>query len=184
MDNFLNLIKSLVQVPDRFNPVAQTKAVMSMPQPQAQSYRQQVEKTVPRLSTSPQNMTNPYAMIGAQTINALPNSVSGLAKLPGARTPGQFASDAWNMAQAPLAAATLTARPQAPQPAFQPNLSPMNHSDLAEKLAGWQPGVKANFDYALLTRNANLVKQLLPQVPKAYLSSFAQQIGTILGSGA
>lgn len=44
----------------------------------------------------------------------------------------------------------------------------------------WKPGTKAIFDNALLTKNATIVQEMLPSVPKEYQSLFSKEISHVL----
>lgn len=53
---------------------------------------------------------------------------------------------------------------------------PNAYAKLTEK-SGWvSDALKSKFDYAVLTKDANTVKQLLPQIPPHYADSMGQQI--------
>lgn len=78
------------QTGSRFNPLAQARAVMGMNPQMAQSYRQQVDQTVPKADFG----DVPVASGLAEGIaNGIPNAVAGMAKLPAARTFQQGAGD-------------------------------------------------------------------------------------------
>lgn len=49
-----------------------------------------------------------------------------------------------------------------------------------EAEAGWGPGMKANFDEALSSGDANAIHKMLPEVPDAYKFKFADKINGIL----
>lgn len=51
---------------------------------------------------------------------------------------------------------------------------------MAERAGGWQPGMRAQFDTALLTKDSNVLAKLLPMVPVEYKARFATEIANIL----
>lgn len=52
---------------------------------------------------------------------------------------------------------------------------------LLEQATGWNPGSKAQFDYAMLTNDKATVKKMLPGVPTEYKVKFADKILSITG---
>ncbi len=55
---------------------------------------------------------------------------------------------------------------------------------MLEKGTGWQPGMKAQFDSALHTGNAEAVKSMLPQVPPEYAQRFSNEINKLVPSSS
>lgn len=51
---------------------------------------------------------------------------------------------------------------------------------IIEKRGGWEHGMRAKFDKALLEKNAAEVKRLLPRVPQEYLKRFSERISKLL----
>src|SRR3990167_2276956 len=51
---------------------------------------------------------------------------------------------------------------------------------IIEKTGGWEPGMRVKFDTALLKKNTEEIKRLLPKVPQEYLTRFKDQISKIL----
>jgi hypothetical protein len=58
----------------------------------------------------------------------------------------------------------------------------MTNESLLETVGGWGQGMRTKFDMALLMKDANTVKALLPQVPPDYAARFAPEIAKILGT--
>ena len=50
---------------------------------------------------------------------------------------------------------------------------------LSENAGGWSKGTKTRFDTALRAKNAKVVQELLPQVPKDYATRFAKEIKSL-----
>lgn len=119
----------------RFNPVAQTRALMSAPAPVAQQFRQQANRMTPKIDVSrllppPSSLTPKFgtwqygvlnAMSKAQPLaagivneplNAIAGAPFGLAKLPSARTKQQALADVAQFAQGPLAYAGMRIAPK------------------------------------------------------------------------
>lgn len=181
------------QTASRFNPIAQLQAVRGMNPQMANQYRQQVDRTIPNADFGNVPVASGLA---EGVVNAIPNAVGGMTKLPAARTPWQGIGDIANIAGGAVEGAGLlhagvsgvNALSQNPQwvnnqvGAIQPNLSPaqqmmqlhqahpeLTNEQLTDQLAGWKPGIRKAFDYAVLTKDFNTVKQLLPHVPENYL---------------
>lgn len=55
-------------------------------------------------------------------------------------------------------------------------------SKSTESGRAWLPGIKKQFDTALLKGDANKIRELLPQVPESYATKFADKISKILSS--
>jgi hypothetical protein len=55
--------------------------------------------------------------------------------------------------------------------------------DDVERAAGWKGGdaMKAKFDNALLSKNKDVIKEMLPDVPPYYKSRFADEIKNVVG---
>lgn len=73
--------------------------------------------------------------------------------------------------------------PVSTQPSSYSN--PNNQStieQMGENAGGWQtPGLKAQFDMAMFTKDASTLTKLLPHVPADYAAKFASNISNILG---
>jgi hypothetical protein len=54
---------------------------------------------------------------------------------------------------------------------------------LIEMEGGWQKGLRAKFDRALLTNDIKEIKRLLPDVPTEYKARFASELTELLGKG-
>lgn len=84
----------------KLNPIKQIQAIRGMSEPQAQYYRNLVDKQVPRVPIPGfiQNY-NPItnSLVGG-AVNAIPNAVAGAAKLPAYVGPWQTAGDVANIA--------------------------------------------------------------------------------------
>lgn len=55
---------------------------------------------------------------------------------------------------------------------------------IIDEAEGWQPGVKAKFDRALMDGDKTVVQKLLPKVPEEYKVKFAKNIQSALGGDA
>lgn len=73
---------------------------------------------------------------------------------------------------------------------FQPGMAdlgaavgPTNPSieQIIEQKGGWQPGMRQAFDTALMNKDANTIRSLLPQVPPEYAQRFSAEISNALG---
>lgn len=102
----------------------------------------------------------------------------------------QFNTDIDAMSSSPISGDRLNLSPSfdrvkamavPPQYQFKSNLG-SNVSDISEFNAGWPAGIKSQFDYALLTKNAPVLKQLLPLAPPNYIRSIAPQVNQVLGA--
>lgn len=194
---------------DRWNPITQVQSVLGMNPQMAQSYRQQVDKTVPRA-----DFGNAPVLSGlAEGIaNAIPNAVAGAARLPAARTLGQGAGDVFDVGVGALQGAGLVDAGKAGLSALARNpdwltnqrggmdlsynYSPEGNlqsvkpkpqltlEQLTEKASGWNPGDRVKFDTALLTNDTKTLKALLPRVPEEYLKNrFGPQLYDLLLKG-
>lgn len=54
---------------------------------------------------------------------------------------------------------------------------------ILESGAGWKPGMKKDFDYALLNRDKNAVQKMISDVPKEYQKRFSTEIQSLLPEG-
>jgi hypothetical protein len=57
---------------------------------------------------------------------------------------------------------------------------PNNSNEINDKAGGWQTGLKEQFDYAMLKKDAPTIEKLLPQVPHEYKERFADEIEKII----
>lgn len=51
---------------------------------------------------------------------------------------------------------------------------------IIERKGGWVPGMRKQFDEALMSKDSALVKKLLPDVPKDYATRFSTEINSVL----
>lgn len=49
-----------------------------------------------------------------------------------------------------------------------------------EQAEGWRPGMKQQFDMAMLMKNGAAIRQMLPQIPPAYAAKFANEIRSLI----
>jgi hypothetical protein len=76
------------------------------------------------------------------------------------------------------------AQPEARQlPSSQESKVPAKGTieQITEQKGGWNPGDRVRFDTAMLEKDAQTVKQMLPVVPKEYQQRFSKEIASLVG---
>jgi len=90
-----------------------------------------------------------------------------------------------NFPQLPAASkdihAAMTPQPPAGPP-IRPNVKPMSAEQMIETSGDWKPGVRAEFDKALMHGSPAQVKALLKDVPVAYQKTFKAEIAKKLAA--
>lgn len=61
------------------------------------------------------------------------------------------------------------------------NPKPNSIEQLNEQAQGFKPGLKKEFDTALITKDKELVQKLLPQIPNEYRTRFSTEINNVIG---
>lgn len=124
MDDILNYVMNT----GRWSPIAQVNSVLGMNKPQAQDYRNIVDKTVPTVPVRPLPAVLPTPKQGSvygdamnlgaaaqpalnglasNIVNAIPNSIGSAAKLPAARNPWEVVGDVASIGAGALQGASL-----------------------------------------------------------------------------
>lgn len=193
----------------RWNPFSQLNAVLRMNVPQAGAYRQEVDELLKPFHPQLPEIPSPYNQIplpgnglpigvaedfAQGMINAPARAVGGVARYPAIRSFPELGRDLLDvilgistiLGTKDIASGALSsgATPEVVKVVGKPFVQTVNPSDFAEQQAGWPKGLKAQFNAAVMTKDAKKMLELLPSVPKAYQKQFAGEISRALAQAS